>query len=228
MLRKTALAEGETYHIYNRGAHKGKLFGSEEDYHRFMLLLHVCNSSTPVLMRDLFSKYRGRSYADIFSEEKPDKLLVDVLAYCLMPNHYHLVLRQKTQDGITKFMARVGTSYSMYFNTKYEHSGVLFQGRFKSSHLDSEPYYRYIFSYVHLNPVELAEPEWKESGIKNLQRVENFLSKYGFSSYPDYKDGDRPERSILSQKDVPEFLKQDDLKELYRWFAEDRPVRDLQ
>ncbi len=226
MLRKAALIEGETYHIYNRGAHKNLIFTSQEDYRRFTLLLHLCNGLEPVSMRSVFAKYRGRSFADIFTQEKPDKSLVDVLAYCLMPNHYHLVLRQKSKDGITKFINRVGTAYSMYFNTKYEHSGVLLQGRFKSNHINSDSYFRYIFAYVHLNPVELVEPEWKEAGIKNHEQVRCFISEYIFSSYPDYAGERRPEKNILTQTQAPEFLKnQNDLEELCQWFTEAGPLQ---
>src|SRR3989344_2030506 len=100
--------------------------------------------------------------------EVVDGSLVSVLAYCLMPNHFHLVLRQKNQDGITLFMRKLATAYAMYFNTKYDHSGVLFQCRYKSKHVNTDAYLRWIFSYVHLNPLEIIQPEWKERGIIHI------------------------------------------------------------
>jgi len=103
MLRKTALAVGETYHVYNRGAHKQSIFTSEGDYQRFLLLLHLCNQLGPLDFRRLLSKYKGRSFADIFEEEKNEQSLVEILAYSLMPNHFHVVLRQKDEGGITTF-----------------------------------------------------------------------------------------------------------------------------
>src|SRR3989344_5529319 len=229
MLRKTNLVEGETYHVFNRGANKNRIFTNKDDYRRFLMLLHLCNSSKPVLMREILTKYRGRSSADIFYEERPDKSLVSIIAYCLMPNHFHLVLRQKVKQGITKFMNRVGTAYSMYFNVKYEHSGVLFQGRYKSSHIGTESYFRYIFAYIHLNPVELVDPTWKESGIADPARVKSFINTYDFSSFKDYKKSERPERVILALKEKPDFLAtQNDLEELLRSFAEDRPLQGLE
>ena len=215
MLRKQPLVEGETYHIYNRGAHKQRIFTNESDYFRFSLLLFLANSNEPLTLHDLFERYRGRSIKDIFESEKMSERLVDILAYSLMPNHFHLVIRQKEKDGITIFMKKLATGYSMYFNTKYEHSGTLFQGRFKSSHIDTEEYFRYIFAYVHLNPLDIFQADWKTSGIKDKTGVLKFLTSYPYSSFVDYSKDIRPERCILSLNEIPDFLKsQNDLDEL--------------
>ena len=223
MLRDTALAAGETYHVYNRGAHKQAIFTSDSDYTRFSLLLYLSNAKESVHLSNLLPKYQGRSSVEMFQSETSEKSLVDVLAYCLMPNHFHLVLQQKTDDGITKFMRKVATGYSMYFNTKYEHSGVLFQGRFKSSHIDSEAYHRYIFSYVHLNPIGLVEPAWEERGIRAPEKVRKFLRGYPHSSFYDYSVGKRPEMAILALDKAPDFLKeQDDLEEMLKDFRKNR------
>jgi putative transposase len=225
MERKVRLFIGETYHIYNRGAHKQEIFKEIGDYYRFLYLLHLSNRTEPIVMRDILSKYRGRSSVELFVTEQPDKSLVDVLAYCLMPNHFHIVLRQKAEDGITKFMGRVATGYSMYFNIKYGHSGTLFQGRFKSSHVSSESYFRYIFAYVHLNPLDLWVPNWKEKGIEDPGIARREMKKYSFSSFSDYVSTEgRPEKAILSSE-VPDFLtSQNDLEDLLRWHTEDRPL----
>ena len=137
-----------------------------------------------------------------------------------MPNHFHLLLRQKLPGGITKFMNKLGTGYSMYFNTKYDHSGVLSQGRFKSVHIDTEEYFRYIFSYVHLNPLVLVEPNWEMGIWKDKSAAQEFLQNYKYSSLYDYAAAERPERAILAYGERPDFLKtQSDLKELLRWFT---------
>jgi putative transposase len=224
MLRKQPLAEGETYHIYNRGAHKRPIFTSESDYFRFTLLLHLANSKNPVNLRDLFKAYKGRSFADILENEKIDDRLVEILAYSLMPNHFHLVIRQKEEIGVATFMKKLATGYSMYFNAKYKHSGTLFQGRFKSSNIDSEEYFRYIFAYVHLNPLDVFQPNWKTDGIKDKKGVRKFLSNYPHSSFLDYPGSNRPERHILSLNEVPDFLRtQNDLDDLVK-NTKDRPL----
>lgn len=229
MLRGHALVAGEVYHIYNRGAHKQAIFTSERDYERFMLLLYLANTREPVQLGNLLTKYRGRSSMEIFDDVVFGERLVDVLAYALMPNHFHLVLKQRSDEAITLFMRKVSTAYSMYFNTKYEHSGVLFQGRFKSSHVGDEAYFRYIFSYVHLNPVGIVNPDWETAGIRDADAVRKFLKTYRYSSYPDYSVGIRPETKLLAMQETPDFLKeQDDLADLLHWglqpdFIEDRP-----
>lgn len=228
MLRETPFAVGETYHVYNRGAHKQAVFLTEEDYERFLALLYLMNDPTPVVFREIGKKYKGRSYV-LFDKEKPAKSLVDILAYTLMPNHFHIVVRQREEGGISKFFKKVMTAYSMYFNTKYDHSGVIFQGCFKSKHIDNESYFRYIFSYVHLNPLSLVEPGWEEVGIINKLVVRSFMEGYKYGSYQDYsKSGTkRPQHSILAENDIPEFLtSQNDLEDLLANLTKDRPLEE--
>jgi putative transposase len=202
MLRATPLVDGETYHIYNRGAGKQSVFTASADYERFLLLLYFSNNHEPVDFR----KYKGPSSAGVFREKSSDSALVDLLAYALIPNHFHLVLRQRGDWGITRFMRKLATGYSMYFNTKYEHSGVLFQGRFKSSHLDTDSYFKWIFPYVHLNPVSIVERDWQEKGISEPVRAKEFLRNYRYSSYYDYYVGERPERAILAYDEAVDLL----------------------
>ena len=221
MRRDAALVPGEVYHIYNRGAHKREIFIHEQDYVRFQLLLHVSNTRSGVNMRDLFVKYKGQTFADIFVLEKLDKELVEVLGYCLMPNHFHMILRQKAEKGISIFLHKLFTAYSMYFNAKHDHSGILSQGAFKSRHVGTEQYLRYLFSYVHLNPLELVEPDWEAGVWKDMQTAKRFLKTYPYSSFYDYGVGERPERGILAYEQRPDFLStQNDLEELIRWFEE--------
>src|SRR3990167_7803221 len=140
MLRDKPFVNGETYHLFNRGAHKQAIFKSEKDYRRFLVLLYFSNTMERVQLGNLLQN-QGRSLIDLL-EEYVDQSLVDIFAYTLMPNHFHLVLRQKADNGISTFMKKLATAYSMYFNIKYKHSVVLFQGRFKSRHVGDEAYFR--------------------------------------------------------------------------------------
>lgn len=217
MLRETPLTTDETYHIFNRGAHQQEIFLTHQDYERFMFLLHVSNSVDQVHLRDLVKKYRGPSSVSPY-DHPVGKELVDILAYALMPNHFHIVIRQKIDDGISNFMRKVATAYAMYFNLVHEHSGVVFQGRFQSRHVATEPYYRWIFSYVHLNPIDLVESGWKERGIVDKNRVEHFVGTYPYSSYLDYRGVERAERSIIALDGVPDAIrKANDLEDLLKW-----------
>ncbi len=219
-LRGQMLAEGENYHVYNRGAHKHDIFTSDEDRERFLLLLYLYNTRDHVVMRDVLSKYsakrfKGRGFAEIFKHEYSEKSLVDILAYTLMPNHFHLVLRSKTDNGIQQFLQKICGAYSMYFNARYDHSGTLFQGRYQSKRIDTESYFRYLFAYVHLNPLDLLQSDWKDKGIRCARKARLFLSEYRFSSFKDHID-ERPERAILADE-LPDFFDaQDDLDELIK------------
>lgn len=215
MRKDSPFAIGETYHLYNRGAHKQPIFINSSDYRRFLLLLHLANNEGSIDIREIVRKYEGFPLAKIFKEEKPDKSLVEVYSYCLMPNHFHLVLREKKDCGITKFTRKVLTGYSMYFNIVHDHSGIISQGAFKSRHVGDESYFRYIFAYVHLNPLSLIFPRWEEMGVADEDKARRFLYSYEYSSFQDYASKERPERAILALEQSPDFLKsQNDLEEL--------------
>ena len=112
--------------------------------------------------------------------------MVEILAFCLMPNHIHLLLKQIKDKGITEFMRKVGTGYAVYFNKKYDRKGHLFQG-FKAVHIKDNTQLQNVFVYIHTNPISLIEPKWKETGIKEPEKVIKFLEEdYRWSSYFDY------------------------------------------
>ena len=223
MLRDKPFVNGETYHLFNRGAHKQAIFTNEDDYRRFMVLLYFSNTTEQVQLGNLLQN-QGRSLIDLF-EEPIDQSLVDVFAYTLMPNHFHLVIRQKADGGVSTFMRKLATAYSMYFNLKYDHSGVLFQGRFKSRHVGNEAYFRYIFSYVHLNSLDLFEPGWEEKGIRDLNGARSYVNSYPYSSFFDYSGNDRAEKVLLSLSQAPEFLTtQNDLEILLQSFNQGRSL----
>jgi len=223
MQRPVALMEGETYHVFNRGAHKQRIFIDEVDHRRFQILLLLANSTERIDVGNILTKYQGPALVNLFENEKPDMALVDIFAYSLMPNHFHLVLRQKIEGGISKFMLKVCTGYSMYFNLKHDHSGTLFQGKFKSSHIDTDPYHKWIFAYVHLNPAALIESTWENSGIENTPRAKEFLGGYSYSSYFDYYTAHRPERMILAHQEALQYIdNQKDVNELLATYAHGR------
>ena len=228
MQRDAPFVTGEFYHLFNRGAHKNKIFLNEKDYVRFQLLLHLGNSVENIVVRKVLRQYKGSPLLDIFEEEVTDKGLVDVLAYSLMPNHFHLVLRQKSDNGITQFLKRFMIGYSMYFNLSKKHSGTVFQGPTKSRHIDNEPYFRYIFAYLHLNPLDLTEPKWKENGLSGRASTKKFLYEYPYSSFFDYVIDKRPERSILAYDAAPDFLKSsNDFTDLVRWYKSGELLKKL-
>lgn len=152
-MRKTQFGNWEYYHIYNRGVDKRIVFQDESDFFRFYISLILLNSKKDGLMEDWrdFKRWHPRAQLSEFLQcQKIDKI-VEIVAYCLNPNHYHLLLRQKNEGGIKKFMHKVSTSYTNYFNLKYDRSGSLFQGRFKGSHIKSTGKLLYMSVYVGCN-----------------------------------------------------------------------------
>jgi putative transposase len=193
----------EFYHIYNRGTEKRIIFLDEYDYNRFIFLLYLCNTTGRVDLGDLLRQ--GLSLSEIFNEERDDTL-VGIGAWCLMPNHFHILIKEKAENGISLFMKKLLTSYSMYFNKKYHRSGSLFEGPFKARHLDNNNYLKYQFTYIHLNPIGIIDSGWKDKTIIDRRKAIAFLNNYKYSSYLDYSSQNRPEGNILNKKAFPEYF----------------------
>ena len=162
-MRKTVFVDREFYHLYNRGVDKRDIFLDKWDFERFFTSIEEFNAIDPI----------GSIYENSFSKEKHRaKKLVDFIAYCVNPNHYHFILRQLVEKGIEKFMHRFGTGYTKYFNNKYKRDGVLFQGKFKAVRIDTNEYLLHLSSYVNLN-----------------DRVHKLGSRFSKSSWREYLNG---------------------------------------
>ena len=184
-MARPSLITGGRYHIFNRGVEKRDVFLDAGDFLRFIHYLYVLNDD-----KQLSADFRQKK--EFTYEVQPRRLerdlLVEIFCFCLMPNHYHLFVKQRKDGGISKFMQKIGTGASGFFNAKYNHSGGIFQGRFKAVPVKTEAQTICLVNYIHLNPVDLIEPAWKEKGIKNPQKVIEFLESYRWSSCLDYID----------------------------------------
>src|SRR3989344_3983876 len=171
---RAELVEGEVYHIYNRGVEKRLIFLDDNDYWRFMTLLILLqgDTTTDQIGRAVFS-VKHRMFDKAVFRGVVESRSVEVIAFCLMPNHLHLILKEIRDGGISKFMQRLLNAYTKYFNAKYNRSGHLFEGKFKSAHVDSDEYLDYLSAYVHLNPRELR-------GFSGLE------VNYTWSSFQDF------------------------------------------
>lgn len=211
-LRKISFVESEHYHVYNRGVGKQEIFHDEEDYKRFVGLMFACNSSIPFKSDDL-GKKQG-----LFNSIRGEQI-VNIGAYCLMPNHFHILISQNSEDGVSVFMRKLATGYAMYYNKKYKRTGRLFENKFKAEHAVNDRYLKYLFSYIHLNPVKLIDATWKEKGIKNKTATLAYLSKYLYSSYLSFKGISRPENMLLNRDAFPNYFssKKDFDSEIMDW-----------
>lgn len=186
-MQRPIFANEEIYHIYNRGVEKRTIFSNEKDYVRFIHCLFEFNDQMPAL--NINYNLSKQKYIEVglrYIEKKPRKLLVDILAFCLMPNHFHILLRQRYEKGITIFMRKLGTGYTNYFNKKYERVGALFQGIFKAVLVKDEVHFTHIPTYIHFNPLDIMAPEWRKGEIIDREKALEFLKNYRWSSYRDY------------------------------------------
>lgn len=198
-MQKPQFEEDEIYHIYNRGVEKRKVFLSDHDYLRFVNNLFEFNDQNPVLNNSYYSQFKSIEVQPRYL--KPKKSLVEVLVFTLMPNHFHLLLKQKTKNGIIKFMQKLGTGYSMYFNKKYNRVGSLFQGRFKAVLVSKDSHFIHLPFYIHSNPLDLSKPNRVSIPISPIK----FLESYKWSSFQDYT-GKNNFPMITSRETILEFF----------------------
>lgn len=220
-IRKFSFMPGEFYHVYNRGNSKQKIFHTKSDYEHFISLLYLCNTN---LNLNLYISEKTKGF-DRYSVERED-LLVDIGAYCLMPNHFHLLLTECEEGGVSKFMQKLSTAYVMYYNKKYSRTGGLFEGKFKSQYIDNDTYLKYIFSYIHLNPIKLIQKNWKEEGIQDREAVIKYLNNYEYSSYLDFLGNNRIQGSIINTKPYPNYFENKSVfqNEIFDWLLLDHTL----
>lgn len=183
--RQVFFASNQYYHVYNRGSEKRTIFLSPRDYNKFLVRV----------------------------KENAKKFSIDILCYCLMPNHFHFLLKQVSENPITLFMNAIQLGHAKYFNTKYERVGPLFQGRFKAKLVNSEEYLLQVSSYIHKNPIA----ELIDSGNRRDSR--NLLRSFPYSSYREYL---KLETNEISKPDfILNYFSKTNPKLNYQSFVED-------
>ncbi len=182
-MRRLQFDNDHVYHIYNRGVEKRDVFLEDRDYLRFIVNLYEFNDGAPALN---FGRDLNSQPIEVRLQSERTTPLVEILAFCLMPNHYHLMLKQLKESGLTEFMRKLATGYTNYFNLKYQRVGPLFQGKFKAVLLEREQHFQHLPHYIHLNPLDLTIPDWRDGMIKDTTKAMDYLKTYRWSSLPDY------------------------------------------
>jgi len=200
----------EIYHVLSRGVDKRKIFMDDCDYFRFIHDLFEFNDEAPAESVFYFSRNKptavGQPNIRYKNQQRPPrKLLVEILAFCLMPNHYHLLLSSFVKGGISLFMKKLNGGYVQYFNKKQKRTGTLFERKYKSVLIDNEAHFIHMPYYIHFNSLDLISPEWRERKIKNLKKTMNFLNSYRWSSHLDY----------TGQKNFPSVTQRNFLLEIF-------------
>jgi putative transposase len=190
-MRNISFVNGEYYHIFNRGTDKRNIVSDNHDVLRFTQSLCEFNCKEPI-----GSMYENSFKKEVKGKSEKKKVLVDIICYCLNPNHYHLLLRQRTDSGISDFMHRLGMGYSKYFNEKNKRSGSLFQGTFKAVHIESNEQLLHVSSYINLN--------YKVHGINKMELK--------CSSWDEYVNRPKPKNICKKNIILGQFKTRDDYK----------------
>ena len=198
------------YHLLNRGVDKRAVFLNKKDYYRFIHNLFEFNNQYDIGNNNFyFSQTMDIGCPQFESKNNrrktPRKLLIKLHAFCLMPNHYHLLVTPLVDDGIPRFMKKLNMGYAKYLNEKYRRSGALWQGKYKSVPIKGDPHFSWIPYYIHFNPLDLAMPEWREGGVKNPRKAIDYLNTYRWSSHLDYA-GEKNFPSLTQRGDLLEFF----------------------
>ncbi len=213
-MRKVKIALGEYYHIYNRGNNKQETFLDTRDWIRFLFLI-IYDQSSQIFynLGRQVSHFVRHSVFNIDNNclEKINKSRsVELVSFALMPNHYHLLVRESSENGISTYMQRVQNAYTKYFNTKYKKSGHLFQGPFQVVHVKTNNQLLYLSAYIHRNPRDIAGWKTKED-------------KYPWSSYQDCAGFNRWNKLLEHQVLTKQFKNSNE----YRIFIETNPAKKL-
>ena len=194
------------YHILNRGVDKRTIFLDKKDYFRFIHDLFEFNDE----QNSSFNNYHFRKSLDVGRPEirRKRRLLIKLHAFCLMPNHYHLLVSPRVESGISLFMKKLNGGYAKYLNEKYKRVGALFQGKYKSIAIEGDPHFSWIPYYIHFNPLDLTMPEWREGNIKDVKKALEYLKAYRWSSHLDYL-GEKNFPSLTQREFFTEFFDDD-------------------
>jgi len=195
--------EQNFYHTLNRGVDKRDIFLDKQDYLRFIHDLYELNNEDRVETTSRI--FKADPNITKSADRKKRKIIVDVLAFCLMPNHYHLLLSPRIKNGIPLFMQKINMGYSKYFNQKYEREGTLFQGRYKNILITDNTHFLHLPFYIHFNPLDLSHPKWRDNKISNPKKALEFLESYRWSSHLDYL-GIKNFPSVLNMKHLAEIF----------------------
>lgn len=180
--RITPLINGQFYHVYNRGVEKRRIFENRRTYTRFLQAINYYRLAGPKPKFSNFIKYK------LFKPD-PDKKIVEIICYCLMPNHFHFLLKQLKENGISEFISKLTNSYTKYYNVKFNRIGPLLQGQFKAVLIESDEQLVHVSRYIHLNPISSCLVKKPED--------------YEWSSYNEYLDGE----GICAKKEILKFFK---------------------
>lgn len=222
MIRKENFIPGQYYHIYSRTILNIPEFKDKDNAYRLAQAFLLGNSTNSGLAFNYLRNHKNATLKKAIEIARLGEKLVDVVCYCIMPDHYHLLLAERKENGITSFVRRCNTSIAKYINTKFNRAGSLFEGNFKSKHISSNEYLLHLSVYIHLNPLDfLSSKEWRYNKLKNWPLEKQKLLNYRWSSLKCFLDENFSDQ-IISGTDI--VLGQFDNRKEYENFLQDWAV----
>jgi len=213
-MRTTIFAPSEYYHLYNRGAEKKNIFCDKQDYVRFMFLMFYFQSPTPINNTAWYTRSFLKTGLFRLQAQKLNEILksryIELTAFTLMPNHFHLLVQNLEDSAVSVYMQRVLTAYSKYFNAKYKATGHLFQGPFGAVHVKKNEQLLHLSAYIHKNP-------------KDLHDHKDGYDKYQWSSYQDYLSFNRWDKLLKTDMLQKQFASQS----AYKNFVETSTAKEI-
>jgi putative transposase len=170
----------QIYHLWNRGVDGRRIFIDIRDRKRFLSALKKFNCPGPIRLDRLMD--------DDFDEVAPRQKLVAIFAYTLLDNHFHICAKEIVPGGMTKFLRKLGTGYTLYFNLRHKRRGRLFERRMQTKRITNDRYFQHLIAYIHLNVLDIISKEWRDGELKNEERI-NELLKYRWSSAKSFVGG---------------------------------------
>lgn len=205
-MRKTIFVKDEFYHVFNRGIECRPTFTSKREYDRAILTANFYRFQHPPLRLSKALLLKSEERESFFLKlKKEGKAMVEIVSFCLMPNHFHFLLKQCLENGLPKFLSNFTNSYTRYFDTKHKRIGPLFQGTFKAVHIETEEQQIHVSRYIHINPVSSFVIKEKE------------LDSYPWSSLPEFLGEEKEE---ICNKEI--ILSHFSSKEKYLRFIHDQ------
>lgn len=223
MIRKEKFIPGEYYHIYNRALFNFPVFKDSKNCDRLMQAFLLANSTQSSQAFQFLRNNERATIEDALKIAKNGEKLVDVICYAIMPDHYHLLLKEKIEGGITSFVHRCNISVAKYINIKIERRGPLFESLFKSKHIANNNYLLHLSLYIHLNPLDFLDGKyWREHKMKNWGHVRDKLAGYSYSSLRSFLNK-KYEDKIISGTDIiiNQFKNMKEYEEFLRDWSEE-------
>jgi len=214
----------EFYHVLNRGVDKRNVVNDEGDRMRFVRSLYTLNDVNPPPN----SVTQSQNWSDLGRKREP---LVRIHAWCLMNNHYHLLLSPVGEDSlnISKFMKKLNMGYAKFFNEKYNRSGYLWQGKYKKILIANESQLLYIPYYIHLNPLDYFDRGWRTGSVStSVSEILNYIENYRWSSFSDYQEKSNF-KSVIEMDFLSGYLgsPKNQISEIKRIIGEDHHSTDI-